>query len=211
MPRKWARDLINAARFGPAAPLSDDSLIVPLAKVTHRYASAPGHRLRRRHSGRVVGGTWDQARAPLGEDRFTRSFTARFVHGADWEETELFALARRHIAERGKFDDCRSMEDVHARYTRIDRIAAEARLTGRLRAVTELPDVFRREHGGIFMHFDRDGLPLRDGGGQHRFALARVLGLETIPVQVGVVHLEAVRRDLLRPYMEAAAAMLSER
>ncbi len=43
------------------------------------------------------------------------------------------------------------------------------------------------------MHFTRTGTPVFGGGGHHRLAIAQVLALPQIPVQVGLVHAEAIR------------------
>lgn len=203
VPRKAARDMLNRLRFGPEAPLSDEGLSVPLAEITHIYA--PGHtpagqRFRRRHSGLVKGGDWDLSAKLYTPGRIERAIHARLKDGADWEETELWAHGLSRIREVGFFDECRSEADMRARYDRLDRIAREVAQTGRLRSEAEAGSYFRREHGGIFCHIGRAGQPIRAGGGQHRFALARVLGIKDIPVQLGVTHLEALRAGALARY-----------
>ena len=40
---------------------------------------------------------------------------------------------------------------------------------------------------------------MRASGGMHRFAIAKILDLPEMPAQLGAVHREAVRRNLLPP------------
>lgn len=50
-----------------------------------------------------------------------------------------------------------------------------------------------RESGGVYVHINRNGEAIFGGGGIHRFAIARILSLDTIPAQLGVVHEEALK------------------
>lgn len=205
VPNKAARDLWNRLRFGADAPLSDECLIVPTSEVRLRYlhrGTAELPRFRRRHSGLVMGGDWDLSVAPIGGELKEAACRAHFLGGVPWEATELFTRLARELREKGEVDGCRSLAELRARYEVLDRIYDEARRTGRLRAQRELSGYFRREYGGIFVHVGRDGRLLRSSGGAHRFAIARILALPRIPVQVGVVHPEAVTRGLYRALRE---------
>ncbi|MGR3493681.1 hypothetical protein [Citreimonas sp.] len=196
VPHKALRDRWNRLRFGPGAPLSDECIFVPPLEVRYVYkargtSDAPS--FQRRHSGLVAGGDWDLSRAPIPDLRATRVVYDHFVRGLSWEETGIYDYHLAHIAKKGISEGARSREEVVARYEALDRVYEEAQRTGRLRPRRDLPARFRREHGGIFIHVARDGEPLRSGGGRHRFAIARILGLATVPAQLGVIHPEAVR------------------
>lgn len=196
VPHKVVRDRWNRLRFGPGAPLSDECIFVDPRDVRHVYL--PGRTpavptFRRRHSGLVVDGDWDQSRGPLPETRATRAIHDRFVRGMSWAETGVLDYHLAMISEKGISEGARTLQDVLARYEALDRVYEEAQRTGRLRPRCELPGHFRREHGGIFFHIARDGEPLRSGGGRHRFAIARILGLASVPAQLGVIHPDAVR------------------
>ncbi|ETX27037.1 hypothetical protein [Roseivivax isoporae] len=196
MPHKVLRDHVNKWRFGPGAPLSDECIYVSPLDVRHVYvedrgAAAPV--FKRRHSGVVVAGDWDLSRAPLPETRAARVIHDHFVRGLSWAETGIVDYHLAIIAEKGVSEGLRTSRDVHARYETLDRVYEEALRTGRLRSQRELPEHFRREHGGIFVHVGRDGAALRSGGGRHRFAIARILKLARVPAQLGVIHPDAVR------------------
>ena len=104
------------------------------------------------------------------------------------------------IAAGERPDECASRDDILNRYESLDRVFEETRRRGRLLSKAELPDFFRREHGGILIHIDRNGAPLRAAsGGIHRLAIAQILELPEIPVQIGAVHRDAVKKGLYAP------------
>ncbi|WP_370203945.1 hypothetical protein [Salipiger bermudensis] len=196
VPQKALRDLWTRLRFGPGAPLSDECIFVRPGDVRHVYApdkSASAPVFKRRHSGLVRGGDWDLSREPLPETRAMRVVRDHFVHGMSWAETGIVDYHLAIIAKKGVSEGLRSTEDIMARYETFDRVFEEAQRTGRLRTRRELPGYFRREHEGIYFHIARDGEPLRGGVGRHRFAIASILGLASVPAQLGVIHPEALR------------------
>ncbi|MFZ5965081.1 hypothetical protein ACOXXX_19220 [Thalassococcus sp. BH17M4-6] len=195
VPLKALRDLTNRFRYGPDAPLSDETVWLPLDRITHLYRPNPARgapTLRRRHSGLVLDGDWHLSRKPLTVSEKEISCRMRLIDGAPWEETPIWARHTREIAEGHRPDGCRTIDDLRAWYARRDAAFAEIRAAGQLTPMAALPEASRREHGGILVHIGPDDTYLRSGGGAHRFAVARIFGFEFIPVQVGAVHRDAV-------------------
>lgn len=193
VPRKAMRDLMNRLRYSDYLP-SDSPIFVPARDVRQYLKARPGFRpFRRRHSGAVIAGDWDMERGDITSSDKYESCRMRFFDGADWRETPIYKRLLTEIS-RGKIPDgCRSAEDLDARYALLDKVFAETKGRGRLLCKSELPDQFRREHGGILLHIARDGTCLRSGGGAHRFAIARLLDLQEMPAQVGVIHPDVIR------------------
>ncbi|WP_245710878.1 hypothetical protein [Citreimonas salinaria] len=132
----------------------------------------------------------------------------RWIDGADWEETPIFRQLMRQIDQGLVPDDCRSGEELVARYRQLDSIFEETRARGRMLDMDELPEFhYRRAHGATLVHIARDGTCLRSGGGAHRFAIAHILDLPEMPAQLGAIHpealeaghLERLRRSALKP------------
>lgn len=199
VPRKILRDGMNWLRYWPDPPLSDELIWIDPKKVTHWYKADPANgapKFRRRHSGMVVGGDWDLSRKPFDSHLKLSSVRAHYEQGVPWQDTDLFKRLMQKIEAGEEVDGCRSREDLLRRYDRLDRIFEEAKQSGTLRPHGSVNDT-RREHGGILVHIARDGTPLRDGGGMHRFALAIVLNLPLVPAQLGVIHPQAVRSGVL--------------
>ena len=144
----------------------------------------------------MVGGDWDRSRAPFGSQIKLDSIRAHFEKGVPWVQTDLFDWMLQKIETHGRIDGCTSRDDLIKRYEQLDRIFEEAKRTGTLRPHGSVNQT-RREQGGILVHIARDGSPLRDGGGMHRFAIAYVLNLEAIPAQLGVIHIDAVKAGVM--------------
>lgn len=199
LPHKVVRDLTNRIRYGADAPLSDELIWIRPRDVTDWYHADPSQdapRFRRRHSGLVVGGDWDRSRTPFGSQIKLDSIRAHFEKGVPWVQTDLFDWMLQKIETHGRIDGCTSRDDLIKRYEQLDRIFEEAKRTGTLRPHGSVNQT-RREHGGILVHIARDGSPLRDGGGMHRFAIAYVLNLGAIPAQLGVIHKDAVKAGVM--------------
>ena len=156
----------------------------------------------------VQGGDWDTHRVDVLTSTKRVSCRMRWVDGADWEETPIIRQMAEQVARGMAPDECRTYEEILARYRRLDRIFEETRARGRLLDMEELPDFhYSRAHGATLVHVARDGTCLRSGGGSHRFAIAHVLDLPEMPAQLGVIHPQALaaghlarlRRSALKP------------
>ena len=201
VPQKALRDLTNRLRFGADAPQSDERLYADPRAIVTRYhpdlkAGAP--KFRRNQSGQVLAGNWDLSTRPVEDNLKLQSCRMHFEDGVDWHDTPLIQRMKQQIEAGEVPDECKTLEEIEMRYSRLDRIFEQTRDSGRLKPREETPDSYRREHGGILVHVARDGTMLRAGGGSHRFAVAWILGLPEIPVQLGVIHREAVRRGFLK-------------
>lgn len=201
MPRKALRDLWNRMRYGAAAPLSDECIHVDPRAIRMRYLRPKGGpALTRKKSGMVLAGDWDLHRGNAENETKYVSCHLHFIEGQDWSKTPIYQRLLREI-DAGKVpDDCATRADLKGRYAALDRLWAQIKSTGGLRPKTEMPDYFRREHGGIYVHIARDGALLRSSGGAHRLALAQLAGLSHIPAQLGVIHPTALKDGWLEHY-----------
>ncbi|WP_420863007.1 hypothetical protein [Algirhabdus cladophorae] len=195
VPRKILRDVANRLKYGAEAPQSDECLYLDPGQINLRFVAKPPYKtsdFRRKNSGQVRDGDWDQQAQPMVDDIKYMSCKARFIDHANWEDTPIFHKLSAEIAAGGSPDDCYTIEDLRQRYKRLDALWALVLRTQELKPKAQLPDQYRREHGGVFVHLDRHGNALRYGGGMHRFAIARLAKLPAMPVQVGVVHADFV-------------------
>ncbi|SLN47401.1 hypothetical protein ROJ8625_02310 [Roseivivax jejudonensis] len=199
VPRKALRDLGNLVRYGRGRPLSDECIWIDPRLASERYSRPEtGPAYRRRHSGVVADGDWDLSRAPIESGVKIRACRSHFVDGLSWEDTGIVEVMMRRIERHGIFDGCRSRDDVLARYQDIDRMFDEVSRNRRIDPVSKRAERFRREHGGVLVHIDRNGLPMLAGNGNHRMAIARILGLERIPAQLGALHRTAFDNGILQ-------------
>lgn len=184
-----AGDVARMVRWGPGAPRYAE-----LTWVNPRQCDRLYEGWHRYHSAQVVDGDWDLEVTPFEDDPKMRACRQHFQHGIAWENTGIYEYILTQISRRGgRYDGCESLEDVIARYRRLDTIFTRVQEEGQLRSSSSLGAPFR-ETGGVLIHFDRHGTPIFSGRGAHRLAMARVLELRSIPAVVGVVHRRAVTR-----------------
>lgn len=191
----WAH-LGDRRRHGSATPRRHELIRVdPLAcsRATLYFHKA--------YSGAIRAGDWDRDARPIDELDRMRFCRSHWEDGVPWEDTGAYEYVLDRIREKGRpIDGCRDLDDVRRRYERLDRVFDQVRREGRLRTQAEMRPRAFREYGGIYFSVGRDGEVIFTGYGHHRLAMARVLGLASVPGAIGYVHPAAMpdwRRGLL--------------
>lgn len=186
------RNVKNRVAYGAFAPKHSQRIYVNISGCTHYLPpeARPYAYMPRRLSGLVLGGDWDLRLEPIDKCPKVRFCLLHWQQGVPWEETGCFEYSLDMIGREGVFDGMRTLDDVKARYKRLDEIYEQVKKERRLRNASEL-GVARgrnREGHGITIHLDRTGKPVFGESGCHRMAMAVSLGLETIPAKIGIVH-----------------------
>jgi len=187
----YAKDFIGRVRYGTSAPKYAELLFIDPCKV-ERVLSADSS-VTRKDTGRVLDGDWDLNTSLLEELPKYQICKKHFVDGVSWENAGAFENMEELFLKHARPDHCENLDDVHKRYAALDKLYLFFKTGGVFKTRKELlVKRWFREKGGVYVHFDREGMPVFGVGGCHRLALAKILKLKLIPVQVGVVHLEAV-------------------
>lgn len=210
--RRCANDVASAG--APTDPFKT-MWVAPDRIERHTRREYPPYRDRLALFGAVRGGDWDRRDEPPIDptydgpparlflaDRFEnsvlyRSLEARFERGVPWEETELVREALRLVEEPSPervWHECRTAADVRDRCRRLDdlyeTIHEEGYRSERERLGTDPTVGFRRcLRQEMTVDIGRDGELLLVCG-KHRLAIAKLLGLERVPVVVLVRHPE---------------------
>jgi hypothetical protein len=139
-----------------------------------RFKISPHHDLRG-----DKGGDWDSKRRfRLSEAVKHRSIRQRYVDGYPWEATDLFREVYSRRIERGPIRGCYKMCDLLAQYYgRVDDMFADLRKHG-FRSDCRLPVLLIGRTGEVFI----------GNQGNHRLAMAQVLGLSEIAGEVICRH-----------------------
>lgn len=189
--RAARRDVGNVVRYGAAAPKAHELVYVETASIqTALVTGVPPAQ-----SGMVVEGDWDLAVKPVGEVSHIRQCLEHWGDGRSWEEVgaidHVLELVRKG---RGTHGGMSTRADVERRYAGVDQLLQTISVEGVLRTRKEIVGRGFREHGGILIHFGREGQPIYNGWqGCHRLAAAIQCDVTWIPVQVGMVHRQAVK------------------
>lgn len=185
------RDAFNIINYGLNSPRSAERLFVNPNDIKIQLVENFG----RSDTGRVVYGNWDLNTIPLHYNTKIKIVYKKFDLGISWKE----AGAYEHMKEKmritpgvdGLFDD----EDIQRRYEELDSLISHLKEGNKLLERNRF-----REKGGIYVHIGRRGQLIFGGGGHHRLAICQKLAIYRIPVQVGVVHYDAVKNGLIAKY-----------
>ena len=155
----------------------------------------------------VRGGDWDLDidTMPLSEHFVYTSLEARFQRGVDWSDTHIYRVAIEGIEDgSGRYHGCRTLDDLERRLERLDHLYERIERDG-YRSQAEV----RGSDGGarwsqrtrppaleeVVVNVGREGRFLLVDG-VHRFSIARLQGITSIPVIVLLRHTQwQARRD----------------
>lgn len=192
--RSFGRDRRNRAKYGPEAPRVAERIWIEPKAVEWSIKVLPQGVSTRNSSALVV--DYQAAgiiEVPLMNWPQMRSCYQHWCEDVPWEETEDYAVLRRAVDEHRKMAGCRTHEDIQRRFKQLDEMFSALARGGRFKTRKELHGWNFREHGGIQIGIDASSRPvLVRGCGFHRLAMAKILELPRIPVQIGVVDVNAI-------------------
>lgn len=200
--RSTVQDLTQFMKYGIKAPKFCERVYIDIRKVN---LWLPPNGDWWRESGRVLGGDWEDGVESL-ETNCTLTYSKmHWQEGQDWvniRET-LLKEGSTGVAEFAVLESLGSSSETKrnlakARLESYEELYLELAATKKFKSRSELLVPRFREHGGILIHFDSKGQLIFGARGNHRFAIAKLLDLDRVPVMVGLVHPEIERnwRDL---------------
>jgi hypothetical protein len=140
----------------------------------------------------VRGGDWDLVRKTFAE---VESTDPRYISCRDLlegrtpiEQLVEFRQLLSRLGQRGEARGMKSHAELYEYMLALQRLYRQIADAGRLMTQSELG---RCAFGGeINCAVSRDGVLMKTDDGNHRFAIARELGLREVPVQISVIHIE---------------------
>jgi hypothetical protein len=182
-------DIASITLYGRDAPLLWERIWLSPADCVDSYG-----KFKAEQSGEVVGGDWDLHTYPVKSNAIAAACIRHWRDGVSWEEAGAYDLQLQRIKKLGTShaDGLRTLDDIIRRCEHLDAIFETIRSERRLRPRSETDDFTFRERDGVLIHVARDGRPVFGHRGVHRFVMARLLELPTMPAQLGVVHPEAL-------------------
>ncbi len=152
--------------------------------------------------GRIKGGTWDRRKncKPLDDLRIYTGLRQRFEEGREWEDTIYYEQAKETIETDGSiagYTDIEDYREIRCHY--VDNLFTTIRDEGyrpNFKGYHNVPKCDKRKTTWWFwtrleplVVIGRDGeIYLNDG--THRFTIARILGIDSIPANVLCRHHE---------------------
>jgi hypothetical protein len=199
----WRRQLRRNAPphdGGSATPLVMDPADVRLALWRKDLLAGLDVPSQRELVGLIEGGDWDRAVFPLDDLTFFDAVDQHFNHGVDWDDTEFYREVQSSLDEGKAIFKYRTTDDIPRQRERIETLYESIRRDG-YRSQGELAT--SRPWDEIVVAIDRVGR-IMFVDGRHRLAVARALGLEEVPVVVGLRHKDWVsKRAEVAAYVES--------
>lgn len=135
--------------------------------------------------GDILDGDWDLLRRRLDRTAKHSAIEQHFSHGVEWDDTELFkSIYARRLARGESPNGAKSLADLKIFYQRYDRLFESLRREGFLVGVDDNGVSVKLPH----VHVGRDGEIFFGKDGNHRLAMAKILGMEAIPCRVYARH-----------------------
>lgn len=203
---RWlGQDISNLIAYGGKAPLACERIHLSPAKITSILSDPlPFSRL---DTGLVATGDWDLRVQPFADQPKFQFCQRRWQQGQSWQQSGAIDFMQKLIRKQPGADDCFTADDIRQRYAALDALFTQAQTRRRLQTRQDINPAGFRESGGVFIHIDRHGQPLFGAGGFHRLSIAKILELDLIPAQIGVVHRDAL--DLWQKYRTPAKSRAS--
>lgn len=210
-------DYVYTRRYGSSAPEPYKIIFIDPAEVTHLLVPH-FWRHRNKFTTHILGGNWDRTHwdseimydeqvtvserqggpgtrklLRLDDYGLFRSMKEHFVENVPWEETEIYTWLLANCDSRwGMYDN---PESVKSRLDEIDDLYTSMRDYGyvsqrdiyRDDGVEYSPPFVPPEAHEVAIDVGRNGTPILDDG-RHRFMIAKILGVDEIPVRVLVRH-----------------------
>lgn len=134
-------------------------------------------------SGQKVDGNWDRQEIEFAELYVHNAIKNRFLNDRDWDETRYFESMASAIDDGEEPWGCTSIDDLWKRCQYIESLFEHIRDNG-YKSQRSLGKVPVDE---VTVNIGQDGT-LFFNDGRHRLSIAKILGLETIPVRILVTH-----------------------
>lgn len=163
-----------------------------------------------RRFGRVCGGSWDLSARKFADRQTCRSLQSHFVDGVPWEDTPYYQRKYERLKAGKPTRGCSSIDDVPDYFESIDRLydrIAENGYRTQQELYTDRPSETKEKNldapvttmNEIGVSIGRDGEFYRHYRGVHRLAIAKIIGIDRVPVQILVRHSQwQDYRDLIK-------------
>jgi hypothetical protein len=139
--------------------------------------------------GQVLDGSWDTDVQPFESLDVYRGLRDHFLDGTPWTETDYYQRVVGQVLGGFEKRGMRTRDDVDARCAEIDRLyeGIRDRGYGSADVARAAPLSWNSHEDEVSVRIGRDGDLLFEDG-RHRLAIAKILGVQRIPVKVTVRH-----------------------
>lgn len=155
-----------------------------------------------KYAGCVNGTNWDVSTIEFKELRAYKSLENRFMHNISWEKTEYYQYFTDKIRNNNIAFGASSIEEFHYRLSQLEKLYHEVKSNGYRSQIELLSNdeqtvdtinrfltPFEQMMDEITINIGRNGEYLFNDS-RHRLAIAKILGIEKVPVRIVTRHAE---------------------
>lgn len=120
----------------------------------------------------------------------------RYVEKIPWEKTGAYDYMIKLIKRDGSCDGCENYDDIIKRYEKIDILYSKIKEDKKLLTQEEIykkKRILNRGKNEIKVLIDNQGKIILGWGGFHRFSIAKILKIRSIPAMIEVIHPEGIK------------------
>jgi hypothetical protein len=193
----YERDIANMLQYGASAPTSAELIYIDPNAVTKIISHTKSPRI---NTGLVRDGDWDLDASDIASVKKINGVRQRIVGKLDWENTDCWSENLKYLEPGARGDGIRSMRDIAVRYRKLEKFIrqVEKEREAAFRPRSAMRSGNFREAGGVIVNIGRNGELIFGMRGCHRLGIARAFNLAYIPVQLGMVHKDAVTAGVWR-------------
>lgn len=140
--------------------------------------------------GRVIGGDWDRERMTFEDNDVYQCLKQRYNEGYDWDDIEYVNQCMEAV-QNGQtvWQMCTTVEDIRKQCADVDDLYQSIQEHGILEP-TELLNQGKhaRPYNIPKVNIGRDGELILNSDGTHRTALAKIIGVNQMPIWISVRH-----------------------
>lgn len=147
---------------------------------------------------KISGGEWDRKPTDLSESPRYKSFYQHFVEGVEWSATDYYSNKKESFSKNESQYSRNTNQSFEQKLQRIDELYSSIKKDGykkqkklprKANSVNDKIDHYLREFNEVTVNIGRKGQIILVNG-NHRVTIAKILGIDKIPVRVLVRHKE---------------------
>ena len=148
------------------------------------------------HKGEIIGGDWDRLEKSFEDEDVQIAFKERFMEGRNWEDTSFYWRVVDEIRDNMLPWGCKNKSDFDRRCQKLDRLFQNIKRNGyksqsEILSEERIHDPLQIEDE-ITVNIGRSGDLLLNNG-RHRLSIAKLLGVQRIPVKITLRHPEWIK------------------
>jgi len=142
----------------------------------------------RKNIGKIKSGNWDKIQTDFNQLTEYKSIKNRYKNNMPWKKTRLYKIHKQRINQGYKSYGCKNICDLYKKLNKIDDLFKKIKNEG-YKTQIEL-SILNDPYNEVRINISRNGQFIFNEQGRHRLSIAKIIGLDKIPVLVSWYHKE---------------------